>query len=323
MNNLELLKDKQEIVYKILNNSLVNQKLSHAYMFTGPKGSLQLETAYLLAQSVVCENGLWACGICDQCQRILENTYPDFIILDGQDHLIKKEEVLDLQQKFSLTAFEESAYKIFMIKDAHKMTASAANSLLKFLEEPSDHVLGILISDDVESLLPTIMSRCTNLNFKSLSFEDVYRLALNEGMDERDAYYYSMVVDKSLKTNEFLEDVSYLLFKSVFERFINALLENPDRALYIIQNELLKHSNKAEMNEAARMFLDMLIVFLNDAMSKSPIDGWYAEVLNKYHSHMNYLELLAITLETKNKVASHINMPLLMDQMMFKYREVL
>ena len=324
MNNLELIQDKQNIVFNILSNSFSHNKLAHAYLFTGAKGSLQDEMALLVAQTLVFErDGLWACGVCDQCLRIKEDKYPDFLILDGREQLIKKEAVISLQQKFSLTAFESASKKIFLIKDAHNMTSGAANALLKFLEEPSSDVVGILISDDIESMLPTIVSRCTTLTFKALSHKDAFELAIAEGMDRRDAYYYSRVVNKYYTKEEFLDQESYTLFKMSFEKYINALVQDSDRALFVIQNELLKHSNKAEMNEAVRMFLDMLIVFLNDLMSGVDVDEWYNDISSKYQKNLVYLDLLAIVLETKNKVSSYINLPLLMDQMMYKFREVL
>lgn len=324
MSDLQLIQKKQEIVYNILNNSLKNNKLAHAYLLAGSKGSLQEETATLLIQTLVCtEKDVWGCGQCDQCQRIIHNNYPDLITLDGRQSLIKKDDVIDLQQKFSLTAFETAAKKIFTIHAAHNMTAGAANSLLKFLEEPSSDVLGILISDDVESMLPTIVSRCTTLNFKTLSHEDSFDLALDEGIDRRDAYYFARVVNKYLLREEFLEHEAYILFKTSFEKYINALVSDSDRALFVIQNELLKHSNKTEMNEAVHMFLDMLIVFLNDLMGPVDIDEWYNDISLKYQQNAVYLDLLEIVLETKNKLSNYINVPLLMDQMMYKFREVL
>lgn len=323
MSNLELIKEKQKIVYNILDNSLNQKKLSHAYLFSGVKGSLQDEMALALSQTLVCETGTWACGVCDQCVRIKEDNYPDFIILDGRKQLIKKDDVIKLQQKFSLTAFEVAAKKIFVIRDAHNMTAGAANALLKFLEEPSSDVIGILISDDIESMLPTIVSRCTTLTFKALSSKDTYEIALSQGIDKRDAYYYSRVVNKYLSLETFLDEESYQLFKKSFEKFLNALVEDSDRALFVIQNDLLKHANKEEMNEAVRMFLDMLIVFLNDLMTSVDVDEWYNDISSKYKKNLVYLDFLEIVLETKNKVSNYINLPLLMDQMMYKFREVL
>lgn len=322
MDTLALLKEKQNVVYNILNNSLENNKLAHAYLFSGISGSLQNEAAYLLAQSLVCLNNTWACNTCSNCLRVKNDQYSDFIILDGSDHLIKKSEVIELQNRFSLTALEQASAKIFLIKAAHNMTVSAANSLLKFLEEPSYNVCGILISDDLEQILPTIKSRCTELNFNALSYLDNYNMAIQAGIAPLDAYYYSKVVNKYLEINTFLDDESYILFKEIFEGFLNTFIKNPNKALLIIQNDLVKLSNKSLVNEVSKMLMDMLIVFFNDVMSNIDVDAYYNDMCIKYRQ-INYLSLLEIVLEIKNTMANHISLALLFDQMFYKFLEVL
>lgn len=323
MSDVNWLQDKQEVVYKILDNSMRNNKLAHAYMFSGVKGSLQLETAYLLAQSLVCDNDLWACGQCDNCLRIAHNTYPDFIVIDGTDKSIKKEDVLNLQSQFSMTAFEKSAYKIFIIKEAHKMTNSAANSLLKFLEEPSSNVIGILISDEITSILPTILSRCTQLDFKPLQSIDFKQLVTELNINERQAYYYSSVASKYIDKDDFINNESYLLFEDVFNKFIKTLTYDVDKSAYVLQAILLKHKDKAVVNEALNMFLDMLIVFFNDIIVAREVDDLYSNMLNKYRENFNYLAILAEVLNIKNKLVNNVNLPLLMDQLMFNIGEVM
>lgn len=322
MINLETLKTKQDVVFNILNNSIINNKLAHAYLFSGIANSLQYETAYFLAASLVCESSQYACGQCDSCQRIYNNNYPDFIILDGSVQSIKKEDVLMLQSQFSKTALEKSSYKIFLIKAAHNMTISAANSLLKFLEEPSKGVLGILVSDEVETLLPTIKSRCSELEFNRLSDQDNYNFAIEAGLQVRDAYYFSKVANNYLTVKELKNSESYELFKDIFERFIKNLLMSEDTALYLLQNELLKFSDKDIMHEAFEMFISMLIVFFKDIINDNNLDNEYDEWLSQYRAKKKYMNYLEITLDTKNRVRSHINLPLLMDQFIYRFKEV-
>ncbi len=322
MSNLEKLKTKQDVVFNILNNSMRNDRLAHAYLFSGISGSLQYETAYLFAASLVCENSTWSCGQCESCQRILSNQYPDFIVLDGSQSSIKKEDVIALQSQFSMTALEKSAYKIFLIKEAHNMTISAANSLLKFLEEPSSSVVGILVSDQSESLLPTIVSRCTELDFKKLSDTDNYELALSIGLDIRDAYYFSKVASNYFMVDTFFEQEAYQLFRVIFEKFIKSLLKSEDAALFVIQTELLKHSDKEVMNQAFDMFIQMLIVFFKDVINNNSVDQVYDDLLLRYRNENKYMEYLSITLNIKNKVRNHINLALLMDQFIYQFKEV-
>lgn len=323
MDKLVLIKEKQPVVYNILHNSLVNDTLAHAYLFSGIKGSLQEEAAYLLFQSVLCEHSMWACGKCDACLRVRNNNYPDFVILDGSSTIIKKSDVLALQQQFALTSLEISAYKLFLIKDAHNMTISAANSLLKFLEEPSSNVLGILISDEIESLLPTIVSRCTTLNFKRLAYQDNYQLAKKLSIASLDAYYYARVISTYLSIEEFNDNAAYMLFKDVFRRFIDSFDNSADQALYLIHHRLLSESDKSVRDLALKLFIDMLLVFLKDINDVVEVDEWYFRSLIRYKETTNYLGLLEVVLQIKNKVNNNVNIALLMDQMLYRFKEVI
>lgn len=324
MNNLQLIKNKQAVVYQILNNALKNDKLAHAYLFSGIKGSLQEETALLLVQSLFCEESQWACGKCTICKRIRDNLYPDMIILDGSIGSIKKADVMDLQHRFALTSLEKYAYKIFIIKDAHNMTNGAANSLLKFLEEPSSNVLGILISDEVEALLPTVISRCQVISFKKLSYLDNYEIAKNKNINNLDAYYYARVVFNHLSLSDFLEIESFQLFKITFERFVDLFDTKPDLALYTIHSVLLKPKDKDVVKMAFDIFIDMLIVFYGDIITPSQaVNNWYDDSIERYRQRVNYSELLQVILETKNQINRSVNIPLTVDQMLYNLKEVM
>lgn len=324
MSKLELLKNKQPIVYNILNNAIASNKLAHAYLFSGIKGSLQEEMALLLVQSLFCEQSDWACGQCMICKRLEDNVYPDMIILDGSLGSIKKADVLDLQHRFAMTSLEKYAYKIFIIKDAHNMTNGAANSLLKFLEEPTANVLGILISDETEAILPTVISRCQVVNFKKLSYLDNYEIAKNNNVDDLEAYYFSKVVFNHLNVTEFLEEEAFQLFKITFERFINLFDTKPDMALYTIHSILLKNKNKELVTVAFDMFINMLIVFYGDTISESQrVNEWYDESIKRYKLRVNNNGLLQVILETKSQINPSVNLALMVDHMVYNLKEVM
>ena len=101
----ELLEKQQPIVYRALDNACKTNRISSAYLFTGPYGTPKYEAAVLLAQSILCEkkNGL-ACEECNTCRRVREGTYADLMILDGKDESISKEMIDGIQEKFSKTA---------------------------------------------------------------------------------------------------------------------------------------------------------------------------------------------------------------------------
>ena len=317
MTRLQLLQEKQPIVYNILNNALNANKLAHAYLFGGVKGSLQDEVALLLVQSLFCEENTWACGECPICKRLENNVYPDMIVLDGSVSSIKKADVLDLQQRFSMTSLEKYVYKIFIIKDAHNMTSGAANSLLKFLEEPTPNVLGVLISDEIEAILPTVISRCQVINFRQLSY-------LDNNIDDLNAYYYAKVVSNHLSLNDFMESEAFQIFTLTFENFVNLFDTKPDLALYKIHSMLISNKDKDLVNMAYSLFIDMVIVFFGDVITPSPKSNvWYDESVLRYRNNVNYSEILQVVLESKSQLGRSVNLALAVDQMFYNLKEVM
>ena len=113
----ERLKQQQPVVYQTLKNCLEHQRLSHALLFTGPKGTPKIEAALMLAQSLFCEHANpFGCGQCPACQRVLKQEYADLVILDGTKKSIKKEDILSLQERFSKTAVEKKGQKVYLKK---------------------------------------------------------------------------------------------------------------------------------------------------------------------------------------------------------------
>lgn len=324
MSRQELIQEKQPIVYNILHNAKTSNKLAHAYLFAGVKGSLQDEAALLLVQSLFCEEDPWACGQCPICKRLENNVYPDMIVLDGSVSSVKKADVLDLQQRFSMTSLEKYAYKIFIIKDAHNMTSGAANSLLKFLEEPTPNVLGILISDEVEAILPTVISRCQVINFRQLSYLDNLELAKANDIDDLNAYYYAKVVSNHLSLSDFMESEAYQIFTLTFENYINLFDTKPDLALYKVHSLLINNKDKDVVNMAFALFIDMLIVFYGDVITPLPrANPWYDESVLRHRNRVNYSEVLHVVLNSKSQLGRSVNLALTVDQMFYNLKEVM
>lgn len=136
-------------MYQTLSNALKNQRVANAYLFHGPKGSSKLETAILFAQSIVCEhtdNDGFACQECESCKRIENEESLDYIIVSNDR--IKKKDIVDLQTFFESTSAGKQNARIYILDHYDKATPDASNSLLKFLEEPSEGIYGILIADE-------------------------------------------------------------------------------------------------------------------------------------------------------------------------------
>lgn len=155
---------KQQI--SILSRARAQERLAHAYLFTGPTGVGKRQVALALAQNLLCLEQT-SCGHCSACQKMASSNHPDLHLLDSSDGTIKIEHIRLVQQQLSLRPLE-GKYRICLIDGAEEMTPAAANALLKTLEEPRPDTLLILITAQPESLLPTIRSRCQQLPFKRL-----------------------------------------------------------------------------------------------------------------------------------------------------------
>ncbi len=174
----------QEEAVTLLLNGLRSERTSHAYIFHGPSGTPRKEAALGLAAAVLCESKLDgdACGSCLSCRKVQSGNQESITIIEPDGASIKIEQIRELQKQFSYRA--RSKASIYMIEQADRMTPPAANSLLKFLEEPGQRLIAILITDNGYALLPTIRSRAQWVSFVPMSPERMTAVLLQEGHPE-------------------------------------------------------------------------------------------------------------------------------------------
>ena len=164
----------------ILRKATASSRLAHAYLFHGPEGVGKRLLALALVRTLVCRTGD-GCGDCASCRRVDHHNHPDLHLLEPADGVIKIDQVRKVQRELSLRPLEATK-KVCLIDNAEAMNPSAANALLKTLEEPSGDSLLILLTAHPEGLLPTIRSRCQNLAFGRLPRE-LLRQALIQQLD--------------------------------------------------------------------------------------------------------------------------------------------
>jgi DNA polymerase-3 subunit delta' len=155
-----------------LKKALTTGKIPNAYLFCGLKGIGKGTTALAFAQALFCGKSPEACGVCVSCVKIKNRQHPDVFFVEAKTSKILIEQIRQLKQDLQFHPLEGS-YKLAIIDDAETMTESAANSLLKMLEEPPPRTFFILISSLPHRLLPTIRSRCRQIVFPPLTKEEV------------------------------------------------------------------------------------------------------------------------------------------------------
>lgn len=163
----------QEHIKKALTNAIQMDRISHAYLFTGPRGTGKTSTARIFAKSLNCVNGptITPCNECENCKNITNSIPIDVIEIDAASNR-SVNDADEIIQKVALAPVN-SRYKIYIIDEVHMLTNQAFNALLKTLEEPPKNVIFILATTEVHKVLDTIKSRCQRFDFKRITTEDI------------------------------------------------------------------------------------------------------------------------------------------------------
>ena len=165
----------QEHVTQTLVNALKSNRVSHAYLFCGPRGTGKTSTGRILAKAINClNNGSGEpCNTCNICQAITEGRALDIIEIDAASNT-GVDNIRDLREKVNY-APGEARYKVYIIDEVHMLSTSASNALLKTLEEPPPHAVFILATTETHKVLPTIISRCQRFDFHRISQEHIVK----------------------------------------------------------------------------------------------------------------------------------------------------
>lgn len=161
----------QEHIITTLKHAVEENKIAHAYLFCGPRGTGKTTIAKLLAKAVNCTGSPKPCDQCGNCQQITLGTHPDVIEIDAASNN-GVDEIRDLIEKVKY-APTQGKYKVYIVDEFHMMSPSASNALLKTLEEPPTHVIFIFATTEPHKILPTIISRCQRFDFTKLSVPDI------------------------------------------------------------------------------------------------------------------------------------------------------
>lgn len=244
-------KDIQPIQYNILVNQIKNNKISHAYLFDENNNDYAYSFVMSFVKEILCNN-LSNEERTVLCKRIDDGNYPEIKVIEPDGMFIKKQQILDLQNDFSMVAVEGTK-RIYIIKDAEKMRSETANSMLKFLEEPQNDIIAILITNNFNNLLSTIISRCqlirlgtTNENNDKESFDDVIKI-----IDNIESYGIKTILRENElifeKYNQKERDKFVILFDKMIDVYYDILkILNGDENISFSEylNELSKIAKK-------------------------------------------------------------------------------
>lgn len=168
----------QKHIIQTLKNAVAKDRIGHAYLFCGPRGTGKTSIAKIFAKMLNCEDKEHApCGVCTSCKMAAEHSYPDIIEIDAASNN-GVDEVRDLIERVKYAPMQ-GKYKVYIIDEVHMMSTGAFNALLKTIEEPPEHVIFIFATTEPHKVLPTIISRCQRYDFSKVSIQDIeYRLSV-------------------------------------------------------------------------------------------------------------------------------------------------
>ena len=263
------IQEKQPQLYTMMDRVLKANRVGHAYIFEGMSGAGQIDLVKYIAAYFVCQADNKPCGHCQRCRRIQSEDYPDLIHVKPEGQSLKIDQIRGIKQKLTISALEGD-YKFFVIEQAETMTTQAANSLLKFIEEPYPNMFIFLLTANKDALLPTILSRCQILHFQQLN-PSQFEVTLKEvGMGDQMARVLSHLTNDITKAQEMANDELFNQQMKQIVRWLELLIIRDPRAFTIIQTQLIKLTKDREdalrgLELMGLAWHDLLVMKLNES----------------------------------------------------------
>lgn len=278
----------QDSIVDTLKSSIINNNYSHAYIFTGPRGTGKTSAAKVLAKSINCENPIdgEACGKCQSCLNF--NTSPDIIEIDAASNN-GVDEIRELRTNVTL-APSASKYKVYIIDEVHMLSPGAFNALLKTIEEPPSHAVFILATTEIYKVPITILSRCQRYDFKKIN-KDAMLTHLKDICEKEKINYESDALEEiySLSDGCLRDALSLLdqLSKSEKKITLDIVLKNYN----IISNKSIESLLNCTFSGDVENLIDLLNKFEDSGMNAQ-------KMIKKI---INYLEKTAIDIKLRKE----------------------
>lgn len=271
MEEYQRLEQQQPLLYKQLTKSFKHGRIAHAYLFEGDSGTGKQEFALWLTKRIFCQNLIDGnpCNQCSNCLRINEQEHPDVLSIAPDGQTIKVDQIRQLKTEYSKSGVE-TKQKVFIIEQAEKMSTGAANSLLKFLEEPEGKVVAILETESIGKILPTIQSRCQILHFQPLGAEKMIRLLRSEGIGEKTAILLSSLTNSLEKAVEISQDEWFNEAREIIKQWFDYLVKDDLQAFIYVQKKMTKVFREKEQQ---KLGFDLLLAYYRRQLMENVSEG--------------------------------------------------
>ncbi|GAA0467360.1 DNA polymerase III subunit delta' [Alkalibacillus silvisoli] len=321
------LREVQPVATRMLQNSIVKNRIAHAYLFHGPKGTGKEKASLLFAMRYFCENvedgSSYPCHECSSCKRIQSGNHPDLHLIKPEGQSIKKDQIGYLQKEYTYTGLE-SNQKVYILYEAEKMTTNAANRLLKFLEEPSRQTIAILITENMGSVLNTILSRCQRIQFHPLKDHDLYEQFAKTGVPESTARIFA-ALNIDLNQGEGLSQDSWFAeARRIVIQLIDKVMNPKEEGYLFLHQVWLNHFQERHQQELG---IDLLLLWYQDLISYH-LDRHHMIVLTDQQDKLEqYQYAISLSeaktcvyelLQTKRKLAYNVHNTLAMEHLVLQ-----
>ena len=307
--------ERQPFLTKHFAKLIRENKLVHAYLLSGAEGTGKIELAKWVAKGIFClnsQNGV-PCLKCSECNRIENNNHPDVVTIMPDGLSIKVEQIRYLKSEFNMSGVE-SDRKAFIIQDAQKMSIGAANSLLKFLEEPSGNITAFLLTSEPQKLLPTIISRCQEVEMQQLTSGQLEQELISESISEKNSHILANLAQSVVEAKKINDNENFDKILATVNNWYRKLLRKDLLSFVMIQSKIIGLiQNKEDQN----LVLQVIILTVRDTVLER--FGLTEEIVFKENidfiqqnttqiTNDKLVNGLNLVVESNRKLASNISM---------------
>lgn len=311
---MSMSNEKQAAIQALFKKLKQNNQLQHAYIFAGLAGVGKYATAKWVAQLQFCDTPTAEgapCLVCHQCRRIEAEEHPDVVTLKPDGASIKVDQVRQIKMEFSKSGME-SRQKILIVQEMDKMTTSAANSLLKFIEEPEGEITIMLLTTEVQQLLPTIVSRCQIIHFKKAAIADRIEAMMAQEIPREAATVLAYLTQDSAVAAEIYADEDFeKVLQAVWQWFV-LLNKDSDQAFIYVHTNIMP---LIATREQSNLILNLLVILYRDLMGLA-FEQERVIAFSKYEKQLQQLAtnatrekiaaILSVILEAQKKLTSNV-----------------
>jgi DNA polymerase-3 subunit delta' len=257
---------KQPEISELFSKLIQKNTLQHAYIFEGVAGAGKFEMAIWVAQGLFCQQPAddgSPCLSCNQCLRIQQAGHPDVSILEPDGASIKVGQVRAIKDEFAKSGME-SRQKVLIVKQMDKMTTSAANSLLKFIEEPEGEITILLLTSEVQQLLPTIVSRSQIIHFPVRDIHTRIEDIMAKDVPSHAATLLAYLTQDTDEALDIYEDEQFSKIAEMVWQWFLLLNKKDEQAFIYVQTTVMP---LVDNRETSSLILDLLILIYRDLMA--------------------------------------------------------